>query len=341
MASPSYRFHRQLFRSEVAMRRSWIGLLVLVLLASALSASTARADGLPVLGIDVGNEGVTTAAGAWRFVTLPAGPDTLVARVAKNGGGVVRSRLLKGTFTIPAVAYDASAGGLSADTRTLVLIEPRVSFPRTETTLVALDTKRLSPVRLVKLRGDYSFDAISPQGRWMYLIQYTSPTDPTRYRVRAYDIREGRMLARPVLDPTEPGDKMRGAPLSRTTSADGRWAYTLYDGAGGTPFVHALDTSRRTARCIDLDALAGRNDLWQLRLRMDGATVDVQGRHGALLSVDSQTFQVGSPRGSDLPLRTVALLTLALLLAGFVLVLFRRRDATTPRLRSTLSGDGG
>jgi hypothetical protein len=146
---------------------------------------------------------------------------------------------------------------------------------------------------------------------------------------------------RPVLDPTAPGEKMRGAPLSRTTSADGRWAYTLYDGAGGTPFIHALDTSHRTARCIDLDALAGRNDLWQLRLRMDGGTVDVQGRHGALLTVDSQTFQVRSPRGVDLPLRTVALLILALLLAGSLLVFFRRRDATTPRLRSTLSGDGG
>jgi hypothetical protein len=323
------------------MGRSWIAWIVVAFVAMGIGASAARADGLPVLGIDVGNEGVTSTEGASRFVTLPAGPDTIVARVAKIGGGVVQSRLLKGTLTIPAVAYDASAGGLSADTRTLVLIEPRVSFPRTETTLVAIDTKRLTPIRVVKLRGDYSFDAISPQGRWMYLIQYTSPTDPTRYRVRAYDIREGRMLVRPVLDPTAPGEKMRGAPLSRTTSADGRWAYTLYDGAGGTPFIHALDTSHRTARCIDLDALAGRNDLWQLRLRMDGGTVDVQGRHGALLTVDSQTFQVRSPRGVDLPLRTVALLILALFLAGSLLVFFRRRDATTPRLRSTLSGDGG
>jgi hypothetical protein len=195
----------------------------------------------------------------------------------------------------------------------------------------------------VKLHGDFSFDAISPQGRWMYLIQYTSPTDPTRYRVRAYDIREGRMLARPVLDPTAPGEKMRGAPLSRTSSADGRWAYTLYDGAGGTPFIHALDTSHRTARCIDLATLAGRKDLWLLRLRMSGGAVTVQGRHRALLVVDPQTFEVGSPGRFDLPLRTVALLLVALLLAGGVLAFLRRRhgrDATTLRLRSTLSGDG-
>jgi hypothetical protein len=244
---------------------------------------------------------------------------------------VRHSRLLKGTLTIPAVAYDASAGGLAADARTLVLIEPRVSFPRVETTLLALDTKRLAPMRLVKLRGDFSFDAISPRGRWMYLIQYLSPNDPTRYRVRAYDIREGRMLARPVLDPTAPGDKMRGAPLSRAMSSDGRWAYTLYDGAGGTPFIHALDTSHRTARCIDLESLAGRNDLWQLRLRMHGGTVN------------PQTFDVSAPRGFTVPLRTVGLGLLALFLACAPLLLLRRRrarDATMLPLRSTLSGDG-
>jgi hypothetical protein len=328
------------------MRRSWIAWITwitLVVVAAGVVAAGAHADGLPVLGIDVGNDGVTTTAGASRFVTLPAGPNTIVARVAKDGGGVLHSRLLKGTLTIPAVAYDSTAGGLAADARTLVLIEPRVSFPRSETTLVALDTKRLMLIRLVKLHGDFSFDAISPLGRWMYLIQYTSPADPTRYRVRAYDIREGRMLVRPVLDPTEPGDKMRGAPLSRTTSADGRWAYTLYDGAGGTPFIHALDTSGRTARCIDLDTLGGRNDLWRLRLRMHGGTVTVQGPHGALLAVDPKTFEVSAPPGFDLPLRTVAPVLLALLLAGAALVFLRRRrkrDATTLRLRSTLSGDG-
>jgi hypothetical protein len=326
-----------------SMRRTWICLVVLALAGSAIGASTARADGLPVLGIDVGNDGVTTVEGASRFVTVPAGAGTVVARVAKDGGRVLRSRLLQGILTIPAVAYDASAGGLSANARTLVLIEPRVSFPRAETTLVALDTKRLTSIRVVKLHGDFSFDAISPQGRWMYLIQYTSATDPTRYRVRAYDIREGRMLARPVLDPTAPGEKMRGAPLSRTASADGRWAYTLYDGAGGTPFIHALDTSHGTARCIDLDSLRGRNDLWQLRLRMSGGAVTVQGRHRALLVVDPQTFEVGAPGRFGLPLRTIAPLLVALLLAGGVLVFLRRRhgrDATTLRLRSTLSEDG-
>jgi hypothetical protein len=166
-----------------------------------------------------------------------------VARVGTKGGRVAASALVRGTFTIPAVAYDASASGLSADGRTLVLISPRTRFPRASTPLMVIDARRLSVRSVVTLRGDFSFDAISQHGRLVYLIQYTSPTNPTRYLVRAYDLRTRSLVPKPVVDPRERSDKMRGSPVTRAMSPDGRWAYTLYDGAGGTPFVHALDTS--------------------------------------------------------------------------------------------------
>ena len=137
----------------------------------------------------------------------------------------------------------ALPAGSPADGRTLVLITPRTSFPRARTTLLVLGARGLASRETIRLRGDFSFDAISPQGRLVYLIQYNQPTDPTRYLVRAYDLQHGRLLHAPVVDPQERGEKMRGNPLSRAVSPDGRWAYTLYDGAGGTPFVHALDTS--------------------------------------------------------------------------------------------------
>src|SRR4051812_12686156 len=110
-------------------------LLLLTCLAVAAAAPAALADGLPVLGVDVGADGVTT--GAIRYVTLPVDPQsTIVAATQTDGGRVERERLLPGSLTIPAVAYDSSASGLSADGRTLVLIEPRVSFPRRTTKLV-------------------------------------------------------------------------------------------------------------------------------------------------------------------------------------------------------------
>jgi hypothetical protein len=265
--------------------------------AAAVTAGSARADGLPVLSVDAGPTGVTVPTGTARYVTIPAGHSTVVARVRRNGGRIIRSRLLPGTFTIPAVAYDGSAGGLSADGRTLVLITPRTSFPRARTTLLVLGARGLATRSTIRLRGDFSFDAISPQGRLAYLIQYDNPRDPTRYLVRAYDLVRGRLLRAPVVDPHERGEKMRGNPLSRAVSPDGRWAYTLYDGAGGTPFIHALDTSGHTARCIDLDDLAAGAYLWTLRLTIsrDGRTLTIRDGKEPELLVDTRTFTPHKP----------------------------------------------
>jgi hypothetical protein len=154
---------------------------------------------------------------------------------------------------------------------------------------------------VLTLRGDYSFDALSPDGGTLFLIRYVSAVDPSRYQVRAYDLRAGRLLADPVVDPEEPGT-MRGAPITRASSSDGRWAYTLYDGAGTTPFVHALDTTRRTARCIDLDALAG-SDLSRVRLLISrgGRTLTVRNARQPVVAVDTRTFELSTPPSEAAP----------------------------------------
>ena len=267
------------------------------LVALGAFASTASADGLPVLGVDVGGQGVTVPASPVRYVTLRAGHETVVARTATDGGRVLRFTHIRGNFTIPAVAYDGSSSGLAADGSTLALIEPRLSFPRARTALVVLDAKSLRLRKAINLRGDFSFDAISRDGRTLFFIEYVSPRDPTRYNVRAYDVLSGRLLAKPVIDPHEGQDAMRGSPLTRATSPDGRWAYTLYDGAGNTPFVHALDTSKREARCIDLPMLAGRLGAGPLHLAVAQnaakLTVSMQGRTLAL--IDTTSFRASTP----------------------------------------------
>jgi hypothetical protein len=249
------------------------------LVALGAFASTASADGLPVLGMDVGGQGVTVPASPVRYVTLRTGQETVVARTAADGGRVLRFTQIRGNFTIPAVAYDGSSSGLAADGSTLALIEPRLSFPRARTAFVVLDAKRLRLRKAINLRGDFSFDAISRDGRTLFFIEYVSPRDPTRYNVRAYDVLSGRLLAKPVVDPHEGQDAMRGSPLTRTTSPDGRWAYTLYDGAGNTPFVHALDTSKREARCIDLPMLAGRLGVGPLTADGHAERGEAHGQH--------------------------------------------------------------
>ncbi len=280
------------------MRTGLLSLALVLVLAAAVPA--AHADGLPVLGVDVGASGVTTpAADGARYVTLRAGRGTLVARIARGSGAVLRSRLLVGRYTIPAVAYDGSAAGLAADESTLVVIRPRIGFPRRETPFAVLDGRSLRVRERVTLAGDFSFDALSPDGRLLYLVEYVSPRDPTKYLVRLYDLGAKRLLPEPIIDPREVGDVMRGTPLTRASSPDGRWAYTLYDGAGGHPFIHALDTVARTARCIDLHGVDGYPiDTASLVVSPDGGTLTLANPDYAkpFAVVDTKTFAVTGPK---------------------------------------------
>jgi hypothetical protein len=210
--------------------------------------------------------------------------------------------------------------------------------------LLFIDRRRglLHPLKFIDLRGDFSFDAISPRGSRVYLIQYVNPNDPTSYLVRAYDVGALHLLQKAVAG--ERSDKMRGNPLTRATSPDGRWAYTLYDGAGGTPFVHALDTGTGSARCIDLPALKGAN-MWQLRFRLDRAarTLSLADGPRAVLAIDTRTFVTRMPAapaapptpaapGTGIPWTLVAPSILGALAAAAAAAIFlRRRGASLTR----------
>jgi len=271
--------------------------LAVAVTTAAVLPSAATGDGPPAQGIDASP--VSAPGGGVEYVTKRAGPRATLLVARERGGerGVGKVRLA-GTFSVPAVAYDGSASGLSADGRTLVLIRPRRRFPRAATTFAVLDAKRLRLRRVLRLRGDFSFDAISPDGALMYLIQYLSRRDPNRYAVRAYDLRARRLLPEPIVDPREKSEPMNGLPVTRATSPDGRWAYTLYDSAEH-PFIHALDTERRRAVCVDLLSLTRRKGgLSGLRLEVGpagGTPLTVESGSKVLASVDTRTFRVSVP----------------------------------------------
>ena len=305
--------------------------LALLALAGALLPASAAADGLPAVGIDA--RPLSTPGGGVEYTTKRAGPDTRLVESARYGGPI-RRRVLTGSLSIPAVAYDGSPGGLSADGRTLVLISPRTRYPRRRTTLAVVDARRLTVRRRVHLRGDFSFDALSPDGGLMYLIQY-SPRAFSNYAVRAYDLRARRLFPEPVVDPDEAGEPMTGAPVTRVASADSRWAYTLYD-SSEHPFVHALDTARRTAVCIDLDEVRG--GMWGATLQLRGSTLSVVGRRGRLLAtIDTRTHRlIADPEPASEDAATswlpIAVPTAALLLLGAALT--RRRRLAAPDTRA-------
>jgi hypothetical protein len=157
-----------------------------------------------------------------------------------------------------------------------------------------LDAQTLRPRGRIALPGMVTVDAISPDGRWLYLVDYKDG-NLDRYDVRAYDLERRRMVSKPVVDPREPDMKLQGFPVTRVQSPDGRWAYTLY--TGDKPFIHALDTAGRTAVCIDVPQLTA-SDGGGARLRLSGNALQVANEGGPIARVDLTTFAVSAPRAA-------------------------------------------
>jgi hypothetical protein len=269
--------------------------LLAAALALAVTAAGAGANGSPFSpGLTEGWTGVSAQNKDVRYVTLGSGTSTTVAVIRTDGGRVERWRQLSGHFGIPLVAYDGTAGGLSGDgTRLVVASYGPVPGTSGQTRFAVLDTKSLRVRRLAVLDGSWSFDAIAPDGSKLYLTQHVRAGTNPLYRVRSYDVRTG-LLRGAIVDRIEGEQDMGGEPVTRASSSDGRWAYTLYARAKHEPFIHALDTAKREAYCIGLPLSMSRNEQWSLRLRLLERSGQLSVRQGrrTLARVDTRSFDV-------------------------------------------------
>ncbi|MEP6893777.1 MAG: hypothetical protein ABI927_08370, partial [Gaiellaceae bacterium] len=238
---------------------------------------------------------VTTSDASVSYATTTRGSWTKIAATRTRDAHVLRVARVKGAFGIPAVTIGGTAGGLSADGRTLVLSQPpSYQALRQRSRFVLLSTATLRPIRTISLRGDFGFDALSPDATTLYLIQHRSTSDPS-YSVRAFDLRSLRLLPGAIVDKSEADKTMRGMPVARTASADAIWVYTLYNRDGAEPFVHALNTRERYAVCVDLTWQGSAADIWNTTLEMsaDGRQLLVTSAKGAVVArVDTQTLRV-------------------------------------------------
>jgi hypothetical protein len=269
----------------------WIWLTVAVLVGL-VAPSTALAAGGPVPAAQ--GSAVAIPGSTYSYAAFGAGRDTIVKRFE---GGAVSALRVSGHYGVPGVGQDGSTTGLSGDGRTLVLADIPATYPPRTTRLLVLAAPRLAVRARLTLAGFSTVDAISPNGRWLYLIQYPS-SDISKYAVRAYDLAARRLLPQPVVDPREPDEAMTGFPITRVMSAGQRWAYTLYFRPTGAPFVHALDTVHRRAVCVDLPSTLNTGiGNGQLRLTPGGGTLQVviDGVTGA--QIDTRTFAVTAGAG--------------------------------------------
>jgi hypothetical protein len=172
-------------------------------------------------------------------------------------------------YLLPAVTTRGELGGLSFNGRTAILAYSRQGEGGRSRFLVA-ENGKLTPLAF---KGTVTFDAVAPSGAAIFLTRRASATDATKYTVLMYSRAQRTLnqVATKVVFSAEGPEKasgwtMQGQPLTRTSAADGSWAYTLYN-SREYPFIHALPVKNGGwAACIELPE-AWRARASSLRLR--------------------------------------------------------------------------
>ena len=243
----------------------------------AVLPAPAAADGLPAVG--VGARPLSTFGGKLEYVTARAKPDTFLRERSVARGRVLRSLRLKGNLSgagggIRRLAERALGGWPHAG-----VDQPAQALPARQHHL-RRDRREAAAARAahIRLRGDFSFDAISPDGRLVYVIDYLSKSDFTKYAVRAYDMRgRGGCCSDPVVDPNEPGEDMSGLPIVACVRTPRAAGHTRSTSPAQAPVrARARHRARRTAVCIDLDDVRSLSAL-ELHCTATGSTFSGDG----------------------------------------------------------------
>jgi murein peptide amidase A len=239
-----------------------------------------------------GANGVSAPGSPYRYTALSprTGENrlTIVAQIDTRRDRISRWWHLRGAYQVPALTYNGSASGISADGGTLVLSRFSWIYPPRSSGFAILDTdlNLRHPVRAgerrpphaitrVSLPGGFTFHAISPDGSTIYLSEHLARYVSGPVRIRALDASSGELLPPTAVGPSPRERRARGVPIAR--AASGHWAYTLYTGYKPRPgrlsltrraFVHALDTVTGRAARIDLPQLDGHVNPFNLALRL-------------------------------------------------------------------------
>ncbi|MEA2546902.1 MAG: hypothetical protein QOI09_2175 [Chloroflexota bacterium] len=200
---------------------------------------------------------------AWdRVVTAKADTiGTIVRDVPTEDSSAGAVLDVKGRWRLPTIGVDRVPAGVSADGSTFALVsadEPAGSARSSRFAIVQHveglrpTRTRTAPLRLtrvIELQGSFEFDALSPDGAILYVVEHLDG-QAGAYQVRAVDVATGELRDGVIVDKRNIGEAMAGWPIGQLRRADGV-VLTLYRGAAH-PFIHALNTIDAWAVCIDL-----------------------------------------------------------------------------------------
>ena len=189
------------------------------------------------------------------------------------------SQTIDGTWRLPTIGLDPTPVGLSDDGRTIVLVEdgaaPGATVTKSASRFAIVDGTRVAAARIVELAGEFEYDALSPDGSILYVVEHLAGPPDGHYQVRALDTATGTLRDGAVADKNLSDEAMAGWPIAQARRPDGM-VFTLYRGTDH-PFIHALSSVDAWALCIDLPA-TGAGDAaaaydWGLTATIDGRSI--------------------------------------------------------------------
>jgi len=183
-----------------------------------------------------------------RYWTVDSGDRTTVRALDPATGGEQLSFVIDGRWSVPA-AYGPAPSGLSANGKWMVLVAAPVAITGSGTfnrfAVVDLVKQRIDHV--VSANGDVGFDAVSDDGRNLYLVEHLVPAP--HYVVRVASFNGAGLLGSLGQIKTADPEVMNGL-YHASVAVGSDWFLSLYSNPGHGPFIHALNTTQLYAQCI-------------------------------------------------------------------------------------------
>lgn len=267
-----------------------------VVAATLLTPASAGAAGPPIGASSALSDTVYSPDGQRAVIVDQGEHATVVRLVNPSTRRALRQWTIRGRFGLPRVTY-SELGGVDLHGSTLVLADADAPSVAGVTRFLVFHLNRADRPRVVTLTGAFGYDALSPTGDRLYLVQGVSAStgspasEFSRYIVREFDLRRDRLIKAAISDPKDGPGAMEGIATARATSTNGAWVYTLYVG-GAHAFIHALHTSAGQARCIDLP-WTGKNTRMTIAAFIDKHTLSLVDDRGTMLArIDTNDMRV-------------------------------------------------
>jgi hypothetical protein len=242
---------------------------------------------------------------------VPGASTTLVKELTVQPGLPGSQRTVDGAWRLPTIGDDTLPVGVSADGSTIVLVDDGAPAAAATSRFAVL--ARGSATRILELPGTLEFDALSPDGSVLYVVEHLLGPPEAHYQVRAVDLATGVMRPAVIVDKRNTGESMGGWPITQLR-LDSGFVFTLYRGAEH-PFIHVLNTAEAWAICLDLPA-GGSDDPtaaldWGLaEAAPGGAVFAVNATLGRAVAIDPGELTISRTAEFDAP-RAAATITLA------------------------------